>query len=151
MIPKRAASSNSFADLELEIQAPWRLLTALAVWLLTLVVNLWAVDELHRLRGAVTVAVVAAAWFGLSQVAAGVAPAAVTRAVWLADGAWRLRDRRGREWAATLGSVSRQWGPVAVLVWRAGTRRWWAILTPATLGTDQYRRLSVRLRLGRHA
>ncbi len=151
MSRKHAVSSNSLPDLEIDLHPPWGLLVALAVWLLAVVISLWSVDGMRRLWAPLAAASLAPAVFAMSQVISGVAPTAVSRIVWSGDGAWRLRDGRGREWSATLASGSRRWGPLTLLVWQEGMRHWWAILTPATVGADQYRRLSVRLRLGQHA
>jgi hypothetical protein len=81
----------------------------------------------------------------------GLTASSVNHVAWMPDGSWRLCDGYGWEWSAGLAAGSRKWGPLAILVWNAGARRWWAILTPATVGVTQYRRFSVRWRLRRHA
>lgn len=150
-IQQRAVSSNSLADLELELRTPWGLLASLGVWLVALLVGLTHADGLPPEWVAVASALLAPAWIGLSQLACGITPAAPKHVVWLADGSWQLRDGHGRVWQVALDPGSRRWGPLTLLVWRTQTLCWRVILTPASVGRDTYRRLSVRLRLRRHA
>jgi hypothetical protein len=161
MIRPCAVSSNPSPDLELELRTPWWLIGFLACWVLAIGVNLWLVDGIPRAglaRSGSTVsglilaaAILAGALQSIRFLAPGVTPAALTRVTWRADGSWRVCDGRGREWSAALSGGSRQWGCVTLLIWRCGSRRWWAFLTPATVGPEPYRRLRVRLRLHRHA
>ncbi len=149
-------SSNPWPELELELRTPWWLIGFLACWVLAIGVHLWPVDGIRgaglTLSGLIlAAAILTAALLAIRVLAPGVAPAALTRVTWRADGSWRVCDGGGREWSAALSGGSRQWGCVTLLIWRCVSRRWWAFLTPATVGPEAYRRLSVRLRLHRHA
>lgn len=151
-----AVSSNPSADLELELRTPWWLIGFLAGWLLAVGINLCSVDAIPHSgpvrAGLLTAtAILAAALRSIGFLTHGHTLAALTRVTWRADGSWQVCDGRGREWSAALSGGSRQWGCVTLLIWRRGSRRWWALLTPATVGPEAYRRLTVRLRLHRHA
>ena len=146
-----AVSSSTSPELELELRPPWALLTALLAWLVAVACETWGVDDPPRVWMTLAVAALLMGITALFKLAAGLFPGSVKRITWSADGTWRLRDGYGWEWSAGLAKASRRWGPLTVLVWRAGLCRWWVILTPVTVGAARYRRLSVRWRLQRHA
>jgi hypothetical protein len=125
------------------------MLSVLAGWVLAIGVQLWDVD-----RPAWTIVEETLLLVGLSAVRGatpGMTASSVKRLAWMPDGSWRLCDGYGWQWSARLAAGSRKWGPVAILMWNDGTRRSWAILTPAAVGPTQYRRFSVRWHLRRHA
>jgi hypothetical protein len=142
-------SSSTSTPLELELRPAWWLLSVLAGWVLAIGVQLWDVD-----RPAWTIVAETLLLVELSAVRGatpGMTASSVKRLAWMPDGSWRLCDGYGWQWSARLAAGSRKWGPVAILVWNDGTRRSWAILTPAAVGPTQYRRFSVRWHLRRHA
>jgi hypothetical protein len=122
---------------------------ALIAWLLAVVLEVWVIEA--SIWRAVTVVVLVLWLSAFAGLLPGIYPGAVRRLTWTSEGTWRLCDGYGWEWVARLEAGSQHWGPVSILTWSAGSRRWWAILTPATVGTRQYRRLTVRWRLQRHA
>jgi hypothetical protein len=140
-------SSSSSPELALELRPPWRLLLILLAWLCAVAVELWLLDgRLHCWR-VVAVALVLGGVVGGFGLVPGVDSKALRRISWCADGTWRLTDGCGREWSVALARSSRSWGALTILVFCAGWRRWWAVLTPDTVGADAYRRLSIRWRL----
>jgi hypothetical protein len=135
--------------LELELHPPSIVPAALLAWLLAVVLEIWVIDAwVWRLLTVVALLLWLTAFGNLLP---GICSGAVQRITWTGEGTWRLCDGYGWEWSAQLVRGSQQWGPVTVLVWRTGAGRWWAVVTPATVGMRQYRRLTVRWRLQRHA
>ncbi len=144
-------SSSKSPELELDLQPPWTLLAALLAWLFAVGVEAWGVDDFPRGWKIVTATFFCLACTALWTLASGALATSLWRIVWASDGTWHLFDGSGREWSAALVRSSRHWGLVTLLVWSAGQERWWVILTPVTVGAGQYRRLSVRWQLQRHA
>ena len=105
----------------------------------------------HADRPAVTMGVLLVALTAVGGATSGMTASSIKRVAWMPDSSWRLCDGYGWEWSARLAAESCKWGPLAILVWNAGARRSWAILTPVSVGASQYRRFSVRWRLRRHA
>jgi hypothetical protein len=141
-------SSNTSPPLELELRPAWWVLGGLVGWAVAISLELLALDHQWTILSA------ASLFAGLTAVVGatpGLTASSVKRVAWMPNDSWRLCDGYGWEWSARLAAGSRKWGPLAILVWNAGTRRWWAIITPATVGVTQYRRFSVRWRLRRHA
>ncbi|HJS22247.1 MAG TPA: hypothetical protein VJ764_06285 [Steroidobacteraceae bacterium] len=144
-------SSNASPALELELRPTWIVLAALLGWMLSVGCELWSVEPG---TGAWRILALASFVVGLPELSGltpGLSARSVRRVTWMADGTWRLCDGFGWEWSAMLVGGSHRWGPIAIVAWSAGERRWWAILAPATVGASQYRRFSVRWRLQRHA
>lgn len=144
-------SSSTLPELALELRPPWALLAVLMAWLSAVAAELWQVDEWPRAGIVASAALVLGGLAAMLCLAQGLFPGSLRRITWTADGTWRLCDGYGREWLATLAGSSRSWGIMTILVFSCGSRRWWAVLTPGTVGADPYRRLSVRWRLRRHA
>lgn len=151
MIRTPVVPSNTSPDLEFELQTPWALIAGFSAWLLALGAEIWSSEGMPRAWFVLSAAALILGFSAACRLASGIFPAALRRIAWAADGTWWLCDGTGREWAATLAEGSRRWGPVTILVWSRGARRWWAILTPVTVGVGPYRRLSARWRLRQHA
>jgi hypothetical protein len=144
-----AVSSNRSPPLELELRPAWIVLGAVSFWMAAVAIELWATGQLAwKLTAAASLLTGLPAILRLTP---GLFPRSVHRITWMADGSWRLCDGCGWQWPAALTLGGRKWGSLTVLAWSAGRRRWWAILTPGTVGASQYRRFSVRWRLQRHA
>lgn len=119
--------------------------------MLAIGIEMWGSEEFPRAWKIMAAAFLCLGFTAIFKLASGAFPASLRRITWASDGTWLLRDGHGREWAAALGRSSRHCGPVTILVWSAGLRRWWVVLTPLSVDASQYRRLSVRWRLQRHA
>ena len=142
-------SSSTSPPLELELRPAWPVLGALIGWVVALGAELWDVERPTWTVVAMGVLLVAVTAVGGAT--SGMTASSIKRVAWMPDSSWRLCDGYGWEWSARLAAESRKWGPLAILVWNAGARRSWAILTPVSVGASQYRRFSVRWRLRRHA
>ena len=139
-------SSVPFADLALELKPPWALLGLIGGWLLVLTEGLTQLDCAPALRLLLALAALSIGGSGLAVLATGMAPAAIQRATWSADGSWRLVLRNGHTGESWLAADVRCWTQLCILVWDDGATRRVALVTRRSVGTDLFRRLRMRLR-----
>ncbi|HWK74107.1 MAG TPA: hypothetical protein VNQ81_07540 [Povalibacter sp.] len=86
---------------------------------------------------------IGAGWLGARQ---------ITRVVWQADGLWRLTDRRGQNYEATLRPDTRMSTSFIWLHWNLPNFRDASMLLAAgDAPADELRRLRIRLKLDRRA
>ena len=139
-------SSIPFANLILEFRPPWALLGLIGGWLLGLTVALAQLDWAPAPRLLFALAALSIGGSGLAVLATGIAPEAIQRAKWSADGGWLLVLRNGRTANSRLATEVRCWTRLCILVWDDGTTRRTAFVTRRSVGADSFRRLRIRLR-----
>ncbi|HZF25845.1 MAG TPA: hypothetical protein VEZ88_06250 [Steroidobacteraceae bacterium] len=139
-------SSTPYASIELEFKPAWLLLALFVAWLLGVVVAIAQLAWPIAIRCSLAGAALLVGGRGILSLANGLANGAVQRAVWSADGAWRLVDGAGRTWQSRLESSARCWNRLGFLVWHDGATRRRAIVTRSSVGADSFCRLRVRMR-----
>jgi hypothetical protein len=115
-------------------------------WLVVLTVALAQLDWAPAPRLLLALAALSIGGSGLAVLATGVAPGAIQRAKWSADGGWVLVLRNGHTAKSRLAADARCWTRLCILVWDDGTTRRTAFVTRSSVGADLFRRLRIRLR-----
>lgn len=139
-------SSIPFANLALELKPPWALLGLIGGWLLVLTEALAQLDSAPASRLLLALAALSTGGSGLAVLATGIAPEAIQRATWSADGSWLLVLRNGHTGESRLAADARCWTRLCILVWDDGSTRRVAFVTRRSVGADLFRRLRIRLR-----
>ena len=139
-------SSTPYANIELEFRPPWLLMALFVAWLMGMIASLAQLDWPVGVRAALAAVILITGGQGLAAIATGLMSGAVQRAIWSADGRWRLVNRAGRAWETRLHSSTRCWSRLGFLVWDDGSNRQRAIVSRSSVGAEAFRRMRVRLR-----